>query len=48
MEKTATQTVAGGYDGFVVPNDFLEIISIRAQGTTSLYKIEYSEFISIK
>ena len=25
MEKTATQTVAGGYDGFVVPNDFLEI-----------------------
>jgi len=28
MERTATQTVAGGYDGFVVPNNFLEIISI--------------------
>ena len=26
MERTATQTVAGGYDGFVVPNNFLEII----------------------
>ena len=32
MERTATQTVAGGYDGFVIPNDFLEIISLRSQG----------------
>ena len=47
MEKTATQTVAGGYDGFVIPNDFLEIISIRAQGQPVCRKLEYSEFLAL-
>ena len=47
MEKTATQTVAGGYDGFVIPNDFLEIISIRAQGQPICRKLEYSEFVAL-
>ena len=47
MERTATQTVAGGYDGFVVPNDFLEVISIRSQGNQICTKIEYSDFVAL-
>ena len=47
MERTATQTVAGGYDGFVVPNDFLEVISIRSQGNQVCTRIEYSDFIAL-
>ena len=47
MEKTATQTVAGGYYGFVIPNDFLETISIRSQGNSACTKIEYSDFLAL-
>ena len=47
MERTATQTVAGGYDGFVIPNDFLEIISIRSQGNQICTKMEYSDFVAL-
>ena len=47
MERTATQTVAGGYDGFVIPNDFLEIISIRSQGNQICSKTEYSDFVAL-
>ncbi len=47
MERTATQTVAGGYDGFVVPNDFLEIISLRSQGNPICTKVEYSDFVAL-
>ena len=47
MERTATQTVAGGYDGFVIPNDFLEVISIRSQGNQVCTKIEYSDFLAL-
>lgn len=47
MERTATQTVAGGYDGFVVPNNFLEIISIRSQGNQACTRMEYSDFVAL-
>jgi len=47
MERTATQTVAGGYDGFVVPNNFLEIISIRSQGNQVCTRMEYSDFVAL-
>ena len=47
MERTATQTVAGGYDGFVIPNDFLELISLRSQGNSACTKVEYTDFIAL-
>tara|TARA_E500000331_G_scaffold40535_2_gene33529 strand:- start:4430 stop:5059 length:630 start_codon:yes stop_codon:yes gene_type:complete len=47
MERTATQTVSGGYDGFVIPNSFLELISIRSQGNQACTKIEYTDFIAL-
>ena len=47
MERTATQTVAGGYDGFVIPNNFLEVISLRSQGNQICSKTEYSDFVAL-
>ena len=46
MERTATQTAAG-YDGFVVPNNSLEIISIRSQGNQACTRMEYSDFVAL-
>ena len=47
MERQQHRLVAGGYDGFVVPNNFLEIISIRSQGNQVCTRMEYSDFVSL-
>ncbi len=47
MERTATQTVGVGYDGFTIPNDFLEIISIRSQGNQACTRIEYTDYLAL-